>query len=91
MNCKYCNTELHPAADRCWKCGRALTVAAEENDKQVALMALDPAMNKSLNDLAEAHLLRKGRETHFSEEQRALLDPLAQEVRLAEVQAAQQV
>jgi hypothetical protein len=90
MKCKYCGIDLHPSADRCWKCGRGLTVTAEENDKQVALTALDPEMNKAFDALAEAQLLRKGRESLFSEEQRALLVPLAQEAKLAEVLAAQQ-
>ncbi len=63
MNCKYCGTNLHPSAERCWKCGGGLTFETEIVDRQLAdsfivpndEIRFDAELSEAFDTLIERH------------------------------------
>ena len=69
MRCKYCETELHPSAVRCWKCGRetpnftdqvkADLSALREMEEKSATKVVEPAAEKIGKKPSKHPLLRR--------------------------------
>lgn len=88
MKCKYCGNDLHPSADRCWRCGRALSAQVEARDRAYLEENLlpdaerfDPILKRELDEL---DVLSRDYPLSYTEEQKARMVLAASQARKAE-------